>query len=155
MPLRLADAPSWLLSRAHLRAQRLLSDGFAEHDLRPAHYRALAALAEGGLSQAELGRRLMLDRKDVTLAVDHLAERGLVDRSADPADRRRNVVTLTDAGRALLPRLEHTLESVQREVLAPLTEEEARTLTHLLRRLAPADEAAGVTGPRPRGRSRS
>jgi DNA-binding MarR family transcriptional regulator len=139
MPVsRLADAPTWLLSRANLRAQGLLAGTLAEHELRPVHYRAMAALEEhGAMSQADLGRHLTLDRKDVTTAVDLLAGRGLVGRTPDEADRRRNVVDLTSAGRELLPRLHAALDEVQHQVLAPLSAREADLLTALLRKLGP------------------
>lgn len=136
----LADLPTWLLSRANRRAQGLLYDAFAEVGLRPVHYRTLAALADGGsLSQAELGRRLGLDRKDVAVTLDQLADRRLLRRRPDPDDGRRNVITLTTTGLALLPDLERRLDAVQQEVLAPLSANERRTLQTLLRRLGPTD----------------
>lgn len=132
--------PSWLLSRANARAQRILYSAFAEFDLRPMHYRALAALEEhSDLSQAELGRQLALDRKDVAVAVDLLSERDLVRRRPDPADGRRNIVSLTDSGRQLLPRLDRVLDAVQQELVAPLSAEETEVLLGLLARLAPSD----------------
>lgn len=141
MPVtRVASASTWLLSRANSRAQRLLAEGFAAFGLRPLHYRALAALAEyGQLSQAELGRHLGLDRKDVALTVDALADRDLVDRAADPTDRRRNIVTLTDKGSDLVPQLDRTLEAVQEHVLAPLSAAEVRQLRAMLAKLITAD----------------
>ncbi len=137
MPVtRVARQPSWLLSRANARAQALLQSAFADTGLRPVHYRTLAGVDEHGpLSQADLGRHTGLDRKDVALTLDLLTERGLVERSPDPTDARRNVVTLTDAGAALLPALDRLLAQVQREVLAPLSADERRTLTRLLARL--------------------
>ena len=134
---RVTAAPTWLLSRANARAQAILVAAFADFDIRPLHYRTLATLDEyGELSQAELGRHLAVDRKDITTTVDLLAERGWVERTADPGDRRRNIVVLTYAGRELLPRLHATLDTVQGAVLAPLTHRETGQLTHLLSKLA-------------------
>ena len=102
----------------------------------------------GELSQAELGRHLTMDRKDVSVAVDLLGERRLVERRADPKDRRRAIVALTSEGRALLPRLHAALGAAQEAVVAPLTAREAAELTKLLAKLgagdpaAPADQAA-------------
>jgi DNA-binding MarR family transcriptional regulator len=128
--------PTWLLSRANARAQALLVAAFAEFGLRPVHYRTLAALAEhGGLSQAGLAGHLLLDRKDVAVSLDLLGDRRLVLRAPDPADGRRNVVLLTGEGRRLLPRLERALAAVQREVVGPLTDEEAGVLVGLLAKL--------------------
>jgi DNA-binding MarR family transcriptional regulator len=137
MPVsRVADLPTWMLSRANARAQGLLYEAFAEVGLRPVHYRAMAALDEhGDLSQAELGRHLGLDRKDVAVAVDFLSGRDLISRSPDPADARRKIVALTDAGRGLLPALNRALAEVQRQVLAPLSAREAKDLLRLLAKL--------------------
>src|SRR5262249_9477228 len=79
-------------------AHRLLTEKLATAGSRGYHYRLLAALQEfGPASQAMLGRRTAMDRSDVVAAVNELADRGLADRSPDPADRRRNVITITPA----------------------------------------------------------
>jgi len=62
-----------------------------------------------------------------------------VERTPDAGDRRRNVVALTDAGRELLPHLDHALESVQARVLEPLTEREASQLLATLAKLVDVD----------------
>jgi DNA-binding MarR family transcriptional regulator len=96
----------------------------------------LAALAEfGPASQASLGRRVEMDRSDVTATVSELAADGLVERTADAGDRRRNVVTITGAGRARLASLDAILDRVQDELLAPLSAQERVTLAELLTRL--------------------
>ena len=138
MPVtRVAATPTWLLSRANARAQSLLADAFAVFDLRPLHYRVLAALDEHGeLSQADLGRHLALDRKDVAVAVDLLAERRLAERRPDPGDRRRNIVALAPDGRELLPALHAALDGGQEAVTAPLTAGEATELRRILAKLA-------------------
>jgi DNA-binding MarR family transcriptional regulator len=64
--------------------------------------------------------------------VNELADRDLVERAPDPADRRRNIVSLTTAGRRQLRRLEQRLAEVQDELLAPLPPADRRRLTELL-----------------------
>ena len=100
------------------------------------HYRLLAALAESGpASQAELGRRSGIDRSDIVASVNELAEAGFVERTADPADRRRNVVTITPAGVRHLGRLDGVLDEIQGELLAPLSAGERDQLIRLLSRI--------------------
>ena len=136
MPARLKAKSTWLISQVAARAHGLLTERLAAAGARGYHYRLLAALAEfGPSSQASLGRRTRMDRSDVVAAVSELAAQGLVERAADPADRRRNVVTLTPRGTARLERLDHVLAGVQDELLAPLSGAERAELARLLTRL--------------------
>jgi DNA-binding MarR family transcriptional regulator len=89
----------------------------------------------GPASQAALGRRTGIDRSDVVAALNDLASRGLIQRSPDPADRRRNVITITPAGRRQLRRLDGVLAGVQDKLLAPLSPAERQQLTRLLVRI--------------------
>jgi len=135
-PARLMEKPSWLISEVSLLAHRLLTEKLATAGSRGYHYRLLAALQEfGPASQAMLGRRTAMDRSDVVAAVNELADCGLADRSPDPADRRRNVITITPAGTAHLRRLEKLLAEIQDELLAPLAPADRRQLTRLLTRI--------------------
>lgn len=150
---RIADRPTWILGRAHRRAQRLLHAAFADAGIRGYHYRVLAALDEHGpASQADIGRLVGMDRSDVAAVVADLLERREVRRAPDPADRRRNIVALTAGGRRALERLDGVVGAVQDEVLAPLTATERATLTRLLRKLDVGDpsDPAVTSGARPR-----
>jgi DNA-binding MarR family transcriptional regulator len=101
-----------------------------------ADFAVLAALEEyGALSQAEIGRRLGLDRNDVSGILARLEGGRQVDRQADPANRRRNVVTLTPAGRQHLDELQRHADAVQAELLAGLDATERRQLQSLLAKL--------------------
>ena len=77
----------------------------------------------------------VMDRSDVVAAINELVSRGLADRSPDPADGRRNVITITRAGTAHLRRLEELLAEVQDELLAPLSPADRRQLIRLLTRI--------------------
>jgi MarR family transcriptional regulator, lower aerobic nicotinate degradation pathway regulator len=135
-PARLMGKPSWLISEVSLLAHRLLTEKLATVGSRGYHYRLLAALQESGpASQAMPGRRTAMDRSDVVAAVSELADRGPADRSPDPADGRRNVITVTPAGTAHLRPLEKLLAEIQDELLAPLSPADRRQLIHLLTRI--------------------
>jgi MarR family transcriptional regulator, lower aerobic nicotinate degradation pathway regulator len=141
-PSRIRDRPTWLISRAYARSHRLLNDGFAAGDagLRSYHYRLLAALEEWGpVGQADLGRSTGVDRSDVANALGELERLGLVERTVNPDNRRRNIVAITPAGSEQLQALDHVLDEIQERVLAPLSQTERRQLTTLLRKLADAD----------------
>lgn len=133
---RVAGRPTWLLSRANARSQRLLAEAFAAEGVRGYHFRLLAALDQyGPASQADLGRHTGIDRSDVVATLNDLVGAGLAERAPDPTDRRRNVVTLTAQGATTLDRLDAVLDEVQDAVLAPLTANERKTLVRLLAKL--------------------
>ncbi|WP_318275640.1 MarR family winged helix-turn-helix transcriptional regulator [Streptomyces pharetrae] len=93
----------------------------------------LVALAEAGAaSQAELSRRTGIYRSDMVAVLNELADTGCIRRDPDPVDRRRNVITLTPAGRRRLERLDTLITDAQRELLAPLAPREQEQLTRLL-----------------------
>lgn len=138
-PARLRELPSWLLNRAALAANEQVGTALSEAGLRRHHYTVLLALTEAGpASQAELGRRLGIDRKDMAAAAAELERDGLIARERDAGDRRRNVVTVTAAGAAALARLDGQVEAAQERLLAPLDAAERTQLTRLLRALAAA-----------------
>jgi DNA-binding MarR family transcriptional regulator len=135
-PASWESLPSWLLTQTAHHAQRLVGDGFSAVHARGYHYRLLATLKESGpASQAALGRRSGIHLSDMVAAINELADRKLVERAPDPADRRRNIISLTAAGKRQLRRLEKQLAETQDELLAPLSPEERQRLTELLSRL--------------------
>jgi MarR family transcriptional regulator, lower aerobic nicotinate degradation pathway regulator len=76
-----------------------------------------------------------MDRSDVAEALNELAHLGLVERSGDPVDRRRNVITITGAGTKRLLALDEVLAQVQDKLLAPLSATQRQTLVRMLTRV--------------------
>ena len=100
------------------------------------HFAILATLDEFGPdSQVQIGQRCGIDQSDMHTMLNELAERGHVARAADPADRRRNLITLTAAGRRRLEELDTRLTGVQHDILDALSATERDTLTVLLTRI--------------------
>ncbi|WP_440107586.1 MarR family winged helix-turn-helix transcriptional regulator [Streptosporangium sp. H16] len=130
------NLPSWLLGQTANHAHRLVGDGFSSVGARGYHYRLLATLEQSGpASQAALGRRSGIHLSDMVATINELADHGLVERAPDPSDRRRNIISLTPAGKRQLRRLEKRLAECQDELLAPLSPEERQGLTGLLSKL--------------------
>ena len=127
--------PSWLLTQTAAHAGRLVTERFAEIGARGYHYRLLEPLLAGPASQADLGRRTGIHFSDVVAALNELAEGGYLERRPDPADKRRNVVTITDRGRDRVAELAARAAAIQEERLAPLTTAERAELGRLLRLL--------------------
>lgn len=134
---RLAALPTWQLSQAAARAHRVLHDHLARAEASGYDYRVLSALGDSGqASQADLGRAVALDRRDVTDTVRGLEVRQLVSRRPNPRDARELLVELTAAGRTALERLDTVVEDAQSEALAPLGASQRQALLRLLARLA-------------------
>jgi MarR family transcriptional regulator, lower aerobic nicotinate degradation pathway regulator len=81
---------------------------------------------QGPASQAELRRRLSIDRRDLHALLRELKRDGLVARVRDERDRCRNVVTLTTAGISALARLGKRIDAAQDAVLGPLSAAECQ-----------------------------
>jgi MarR family transcriptional regulator, lower aerobic nicotinate degradation pathway regulator len=133
-PERLRALPSRLLNLAAGYAQRQVGERLATLDARKWHYATLAALEEFGPdSQSGLSDRTGIYRSDLVATINELTARGFVVRAQDPADRRRNAITLTDEGRRHLKRLDLLIADAQAEFLAPLSEVDRAELTRILR----------------------
>ncbi|MFG3347528.1 MarR family winged helix-turn-helix transcriptional regulator [Streptomyces sp. NPDC048018] len=135
-PDRLRGLPSRLLAMTAARADRVVGERLAAEDARKWHYAVLASLDEHGpTSQAGVSRRTGIYRSDLVAVINELEERGHVARTPDPADRRRNVVTLTAQGRRHLKRLDKVLADAQDDLMEPLSVAERALLVSLLERM--------------------
>lgn len=135
-PRRLRQLPSWLSSQVASKGQRLVSEALAQEGARRPHFAVLTSLAEqGSASQADLGRRLWIDRSDLHAILNELERDGLVKRVRDEQDRRRNVVALTPRGTAALTRLDARVDAAQNALLDPLSATDRRELRRLLEQL--------------------
>lgn len=135
-PQRVRALPSWMASEVARRAHQLVSDELAHEGARRPHFTILTSLSEqGAASQADLGRRLSIDRSDLHALLNELETNGLVARVRDESDRRRNVVAITPAGRAALRRLDKRIDAAQRALLAPLSAADQTQFKRLLNRV--------------------
>lgn len=98
----------------------------------------LAATPETRIGISEVATAIGVDQPRASRLVNDAAERGLVVRAVDPRDARRSVITLTDAGRALLESARASRRSAVTEALAGFTPAETQQLAALLARFAAA-----------------
>ena len=130
-PARLRALTSWQASKVSVLGARMVGRHMPL-SARP-DFAVLAALEEyGDLSQADLGRRLGLDRNEVSGIAVRLERGQYIDRHADPGNRRRNVLTLTASGRRYLEDIQQRADAAQDELLAGLNAAERRQLNELL-----------------------
>jgi len=102
--------------------------------------KALRLLVDRPLPMRELGAALVTDPPYITVIVDDLEERGLVERQVNPADRRSKLVQITSAGLAVARRADE-IQSAPPAALSTLTAKELATLDSLLRRLVERSDA--------------
>ncbi|WP_164158110.1 MarR family winged helix-turn-helix transcriptional regulator [Sandarakinorhabdus rubra] len=101
-----------------------------------AQWQVLFALSRSeGINQATLAERLEVETITVTRMVDRLEDAGLVERRADPADRRAWRLFLTPRAHPILVELQAVAVEVRAEMLAGLDAGEQGRLLALLRQL--------------------
>ena len=129
--------PSWLLGRAAARGRALVAEALAAEGMKMWHHVVLSAVRDlGPVAQADLGRGVRLDPKDLVGILNDLQSAGLVVREPDPKDRRKNAVSLTDEGARLLKRCEKAAREANDTLLAPLSSAERDRFTALLIRIS-------------------
>lgn len=103
--------------------------------MRIKQFAALSYLRQlPGIGQSQLGDAMMLDANNCVLLLNDIEAAGWAQRHRDPADRRRHIVEITDAGRKALAKAERALDSLEGEMLEALSDEERDTLRELLAR---------------------
>src|SRR3954471_12481190 len=135
-PLELLQSTTFLLKRLGMAVKDRSIDAFESTGVTGQHYAVLLVLEEGAReTQATIADALGYDRSVMVGLLDERQERGLLERRRDPADRRRHLVSLTEAGRDAVQRLRTRMSRVEAEFVAPLTEGERETLHGLLLKL--------------------
>jgi len=115
----------------HVAGEALAAAGAGKDD-----FVVLAALAElGPASQAALAARTRIYTSDLVSLLNGLAGRGWISRAPDPADKRRNVITITGDGERRLAELDRVLAGVNDQIMAPLSRDERQQLFALLGRV--------------------
>ncbi|MGH3041744.1 MAG: MarR family winged helix-turn-helix transcriptional regulator [Candidatus Rokuibacteriota bacterium] len=127
------------LHRAALLTSTPLATGLAEHGLQPGWFDLLAALRRSGrpyeLNPTQLMRATLLSSGGMTKRLDRLVEAGLVERRADPADRRGVLVGLTAHGKAVVDTALEAHVANEERLLRSLKAADRRALDDLLRAL--------------------
>jgi len=87
---------------------------------------------EDGISQADLGAKLDLDKSTITDIVNRLAERGLITRTKDLVDRRKYQLQLTKLGESELKALQPRVIQMDSTLTQSLNQQERDSLHGLL-----------------------
>lgn len=117
--------------------QAFAEKSIAELEMCGSDFAVLEALLhKGPLPINEIGRKIQLTSGSITVAVDRLEQKGLVERRAHGTDRRARVVHLTKPGSKLITRI-YADHAADMEQLAStsLTKAERKTLIRLLKKI--------------------
>lgn len=105
------------------------------HDLTFSQYVTLKKLADGSAGVTDLARATQINPGAMTRLLDKLAARGMVTRTADPADRRACNIGLTDAGAVIWREINQCGVRVREQALAGMDAADRDRLTQLLRQV--------------------
>ncbi len=132
----------FLLSRVGRLAEREWAAFLAKSAVTQAEFTVLAVLHDlGPVRQRDLARHAVVDPRNVVATVAQLTTRGLVTGTADAADRRSKVLTLTEAGTRELEDLTTRIGAGRRAFFAALTGDEYESLSRLLAKVYDAHTA--------------
>ncbi|MCA1754058.1 MAG: MarR family transcriptional regulator [Spirochaeta sp.] len=95
----------------------------------------------GPMCQAEVGEKLLKTKGNVSVVIERLVSRGLVERSAKEQDRRYVVIKLTTAGRHLIQSYFPKIAAGFARAASSLTLDEQKELTRLSVKLGKAVQA--------------
>jgi DNA-binding MarR family transcriptional regulator len=130
-----------LLRRAWYSLNQAFRRRIAHLDLTPDQYTVLLNLSEAGsegITQSELASNMSSDPNTVASLVDRMERAGLLNRQTDPEDRRARRLRLAPAGRKKYRAARSLANTLQTEVLAPLSPPETEQFLTVLEKIAAA-----------------
>ncbi|WP_429170894.1 MarR family winged helix-turn-helix transcriptional regulator [Ensifer sp. LBL] len=126
------------LSRVSTHVGREIEKSFSERGLNASSFDVLATLRRSGppyrLSPGELLDTTMVSSGTMTNRIDQLEKAGLVERIANPEDRRGVIIALTEEGLRRVDEAATAHVANQHRVVSALSPEERVVLNALLRK---------------------
>jgi MarR family 2-MHQ and catechol resistance regulon transcriptional repressor len=122
------------------RIRKKAGDFFRSYDLTDVQYNVLSLLKHqssenGGLTQVELSRMMLVNRANITTLIDRMEKAGLVARRPVPDDRRYNVIALTQHGIDMYQKVTGTYRKKVNEIMGVLSPEELESLKSILEKV--------------------
>jgi len=118
--------------------ERSVETALAKHGISLGQFDILATLRRAGprgkLTPTELLKSVVLSSGAMTTRLDKLEASGLIQRQADPSDRRGVVIELTGKGKKVIDAATKTRFAEAKQSLPPLDAKEMCTLEEMLRR---------------------
>ena len=128
------DCIIFQLAKAYQKAHGLFKKRLLPYGLTPIQHLILEALwLEDGISQKDIGMRLVLDRATLSGVLDRMSSGGWITKEQDPEDKRTLRICLTDKGKDLTSNLAGERNQANEELLSGLNLEEKILLKRLLK----------------------
>jgi DNA-binding MarR family transcriptional regulator len=128
---------AFLLAQVGAHAASQFAGRLSVLELAPADAGILRLLRiNAGISQQELAGRLRIHPSRLVAILDNLEKRSLIERRANPEDRRLYSLHLTGTGTEMLEQIGQVARQHQQALCSALTAEEREQLTQLLQKLA-------------------
>ena len=143
----LGMAPALCARRLYQLGAAMVAVHTLQARLSPVQFAALQAVHnQPGLDQRALAGQIAQDASTTTVVVDKLAERGLLVKGLAPADSRTRLLSLTEAGREVLAKLQPQVRKAQAALLRPLPRAEQLQFMRMLVTLLEAHSKVPKSG---------
>jgi len=124
------------LMRATNTITEKLHKHLLNHKLSVSQFGVLEALYHlGPLCQKDIGAKILKTSGNITLVIDNLEKRQLVNRKKDPEDRRKMVISLTKSGLDMIKSIFPYHSKIAQEIFSVLEFKEQQILSQLLKKL--------------------
>lgn len=138
--MELEQCINFVLTKAQRNIHQLFKAELAPFGVTPGQYAVLRCLwDENAQTARKLAERLALDGSTITGILDRMEHKGLIEKLADPKDRRALQVMLTENGSKLQEPLSEAIQNANQKALLSLDEMQVGTLKHTLDELGKSD----------------
>ncbi|MBE2262391.1 MAG: winged helix-turn-helix transcriptional regulator [Burkholderiaceae bacterium] len=145
-PFDFKHAPGHLIRRAHQLSVAIFMDEAAAFEVTPVQFSIINALMDTpGVDQVTLATRVAFDAATSGSVIGRLEARGWIRRQVDPADKRRKLLWVTQAGEKAAIQMKKAVTRVQKRILSPLDAAEQALFLELLDRLVAGHEPGAAT----------
>jgi DNA-binding MarR family transcriptional regulator len=124
------------ISAIYRHMQILIAAELAPFRIGSGQYIFLMAIAgKERITQKALSEELLIDKTTTAKAIAKLEAEGYVRRESDPEDKRYHLLYLTEAGRAVVPKVQEALDHVRNKSLIGISDEEYAIMLGLLKKV--------------------
>lgn len=122
---------------------------FRKYGVTDAQFNVLIQLQYGkreGLSQVDLGKRLVVNKSDMTGIIDRLEKAGLVERENHPKDRRVNIIKITRKGRDMINKIEPGYFIGVKKLMSGISKNDMKTVMKNMEKIRENIRQENLTG---------